>query len=233
MELKDLKKTWEKLSASRELDENQLRGMLSKRTKSLIERIDRNIKIGFAVLFVLILLFAFDDFLVSPQLVKNMTQGVNIPDWLLFLGVFANTLIFTTFIYFVIKYYRVKRSCDVVCDLRETLKKIIETLLLYKRLFYLALVTFMVAIGLSFITGFYEGVYGNIEDQGVEMADIETGKLFLAVVVGLLVLSALMVGIFLFLRWGFRRLYGNYIKKLKDTLNELEEIGEETAELTD
>ncbi len=221
------------MSAGRELDEDQLRSLLSKRTKSLIERIDRNIKIGFAVLFVLILLFAFDDFLVSPQLVKNMTQGINIPDWLVFIGVFANTLIFTTFIYFVIKYYRVKRSCDVVCDLRETLKKIIDTLLLYQRLFYLALLTFMVAIGLSFITGFYEGVYGSIEDQGFEITDIETGKLFLAIVIGLLVLTVLMGGIFIFLRWGFRRLYGNYIKKLKDTLNELQEIDEETAELTD
>jgi len=221
------------MSAGRELDESQLRKMLSKRTKSLIERIDRNIKIGFAVLFVLILLFAFDDFLVSPQLVKNMTQGINIPDWLVFLGVFANTLIFTTFIYFVIKYYRVKRSCDVVCNLQETLTKIIETLSLYQRLFYLALVTFIVAIGLSFITGFYEGVYGSIEDQGIHVNDIETRKLLLAVVVGLLVLAMLMGGVFLLMRWGFRKLYGNYIKKLKDTLSELEEIGEETSELQD
>ncbi len=221
------------MSAGRELDENQLREMLSKRTRSLIERIDRNIKIGFAVLFVLILLFAFDDFLVSPQLVKNMTQGVSVPDWLVFLGVFANTLILTTFVYFVIKYYRVKRNCDVACDLRETLKKIIETLSLYQRLFYLALVTFMVAIGLSFVTGFYEGVYGSIEDQGMHFNDIETQKLVLAVVVGLLVLVVLMGGVFVLMRWGFRRLYGNYINKLKDTLYELEEIGDESAETND
>lgn len=221
------------MSAGRELDENQLREMLSKRTRSLIERIDRNIKIGFAVLFVLILLFAFDDFLVSPQLVKNMTQGVTVPDWLVFLGVFSNALILTTFVYFVIKYYRVKRDCDVVCDLRETLKQIIETLSLYQRLFYLALVTFMVAIGLSFITGFYEGVYGSIEEQGMHFNDIETRKLVLAVTVGLLVLVVIMGAVFLLMRWGFRRLYGNYIKKLKDTLNELEEIDDDNADTND
>jgi heme/copper-type cytochrome/quinol oxidase subunit 2 len=227
MELKDLKKTWEKMSAGRELDENQLREMLSKRTKSLIERIDRNIKIGFLVLFVLILLFAFDDFVLSPQLVKNMTQGVNMPNWVVFLGVFANTLIITTFIYFVIKYYRVKRSCDVVCELRETAKKIMDTLVLYQRLFYLALVTFMVAVGLSFVSGLYEGVNANIQDQGAQLADIDTQQLILIIVIGILVLSIIVGGIFIFLRWGFRRLYGNYINRLKTTLQELDELDEE------
>jgi hypothetical protein len=227
MELKDLKKTWEKMSAGRELDENQLREMLSKRTKSLIERIDRNIKIGFVVLFVLILLFAFDDFVLSPQLVKNMTQGVNMPNWVVFLGVFANTLIITTFIYFVIKYYRVKRSCDVVCELRETAKKIMDTLVLYQRLFYLALVTFMVAVGLSFVSGLYEGVNANIQDQGAQLADIDTQQLILIIVIGILVLSIIVGGIFIFLRWGFRRLYGNYINRLKTTLQELDELDEE------
>ncbi|WP_340113685.1 hypothetical protein [Maribellus mangrovi] len=227
MELKDLKKTWEKMSAGRELDEDQLREMLSKRTKSLIERIDRNIKIGFVVLFVLILLFAFDDFLLSPQLLNNMTRGVNMPYWLVFLSVFANALIITTFIYFVVKYYRVKRTCDVSCELRETLKKIIQTLLLYKRLFYLALVTFMVAIGLSFVSGMFEGVNATIEDQGAQLADIEAQQLILIILIGLAVLTILVGGVFLFLRWGFRKLYGNYINKLKTTLKELETLEED------
>lgn len=233
MELKDLKKTWESMSTTRVLDENQLREMLSKRTKSLIDRIDRNIKIGFIVLFLLILLFAFDDFLVSPQMIKNMTQGVTIPDWLIFLGVFANTLIITTFIYFVIKYYRVKRSCDVACDLRETLYKIIETLSLYQRLFYLALVTFMVAIGMSFISGLYYGGKMQVENSSGGFSDINTPNLILVIVLGLIILTVLVGGVFLLMRWGFRKLYGNYIKELKDTLGELEEIGDEASELTD
>ena len=60
MNLKELKKTWDKLSSENELDENQLRSMLRKRTNNLIERIDRNIKIGFGVLFILILAFILD-----------------------------------------------------------------------------------------------------------------------------------------------------------------------------
>ena len=42
-----------------------------------------------------------------------------------------------------------------------------------------------------------------------------------------LVILIISVGaIFIFLRWGFRRLYGNYIQKLKLTLNELKEIND-------
>ena len=59
MELNDLKKTWDKLSANRELDEDQLRSMLGKRTKNLIDRIERNIKIGFVVMAVLILIIIY------------------------------------------------------------------------------------------------------------------------------------------------------------------------------
>lgn len=229
MDLQDLKKTWEQISTGHELDEAQLHRMLSRRTTSLIQRIDRNIRIGFVVLFVLIFVFALDDFLLSPRLVNRMTQGVQIPNWLVFLGFFSNALILTTFIYFVIKYYRVKRSCDINCNLKETLQKIIDTLLLYQRLFYLALATSMVAIGSAFISGLYFGEKLELENQGAQFADIDTGQLLLVILLGVAVLTLLVGGVFLFLRWGFRRLYGNYIHKLKDTLKELEEIGEETV----
>ncbi len=212
------------MSAGKELDEAQLRLMLGNRTKSLIERIDRNIKIGFIVLFGLIILFALDDFIVSPQIIAEISEDLTIPEWLIFLGTFSNALIFTTFIYFVVKYYRVKSKCNVLCNLHDTLKKIIDTLILYKRLFYLALVTLLVAMGSAFITGMLEGFSAGIEEQGKHFADLETGKIIIAILIGLFFLILFIGGIFLFLRWGFRKLYGNYIKKLKSTLKELEEI---------
>jgi len=227
MDLDDLKNTWKQISTGRDLDEKQLHQMLSRRTTSLIERIDRNIKIGFAVLFVLILVFAFDDFLFSPEWMKNLTKEVEIPTWLVFISVFANVLILTTFVYFVLKYYRVKRSCDVNCNLRETLKKIIDTLLLYQRLFYLALATFMVAVGLNFVTGFYEGLNLENPEFGGQFAEIDTVKFALTIALGLVLLTLLVGGFFLVLRWGFRKLYGNYILKLKATLSELDGVDEE------
>ena len=226
MDLEYLKKTWEKLPTNEQLDENQLRQMLGKRTKSLIDRIDRNIKIGLVVLFVLILIFALDDFLLSPLMLDSLNENISVPDWLLFLGVFSNALIFTTFIYFVIKYYKVKKTCDTVCDLKETLKKIIGTLEIYQTMFYLALATLLVAIGLGFITGMYTYFSDKVKQLGIPISEVETGGLIATILTGLVILVILVGGVFLFLRWGFRKLYGNYIQELKLTLKELEEINE-------
>jgi hypothetical protein len=224
MELKDLKKAWSSVSSDKELDENQIREMLRKRTGNLLERIDRNIKIGFVLLFVLILLFILDDFVFSPQIIEEVGNNYEIPGWLIFISAFSNLLILTTFIYFVIQYYRVKKRCDITCDLRETLLNIINTLRLYKRLFYLALITFTVAIGLSFITGMYTGMEESAAENGLLISEIPVGRLAIAVVIGLLILILIVGGVFLFMRWGFRKLYGNYIQKLKGTLNELNEV---------
>lgn len=224
MELKDLKKAWSSVSAKNKLDENQIREMLRKRTGNLIERIDRNIKIGFVLLFVLILLFIFDDFILSPQILDEVGNDFEIPTWLFFISTFSNLLILTTFIYFVVQYYRVKKRCDISCNLRETLFKIINTLRLYQRLFYLALITFSVAIGLSFITGMYTGIEESAAESGLLMSEVPAGRLLIAVIIGLVVLILIVGGIFLFMRWGFRKLYGKYIQKLKETLNELNEV---------
>jgi hypothetical protein len=224
MDLENLKKTWEKLPSENQLDEDQLRKMLGKQTKSLIDRIDRNIKIGMIVLFVLILIFALDDFLFSPLMIESLKENISIPPWLLFLSIFSNALIFTTFIYFVIKYYKVKKACDTVCDLKETLKKIIGTLEIYQTMFYLALVALLVSIGLGFITGMYTGFSDKVKQLGIPISEVETGGLIVTILIGLLVLVILVGGVFLFLRWGFRKLYGNYIQELKLTLQELQEI---------
>ena len=226
MDLKELKKTWNKLASDKELDEDQIRALLRKRTKNLIERIDRNIKIGFGVLFVLILVFALDDFLISPEMLLEVSEDLTMPNWLLFLGIFSNALIFTTFLFFVIKYYRVKKSCDVVCDLKETLIKIIDTLKIYQRMFYLALIAITFTMAIGFITGMYQGSLADFSDQGIPFSEIQINQLVLIILIGLLVLTVTVGGIFIFLRWGFRRLYGNYISKLKQTLKELEEIDE-------
>ncbi|MFW5831997.1 MAG: hypothetical protein ACOCVA_07075 [Prolixibacteraceae bacterium] len=226
MDLKELKKTWNNLDTGKELDENQIRAMLEKRTGNLLERIDRNIKIGFVLVFLLILISTLDDFLFSPLLIKDVSAELAIPGWLLFLGVFSNALILTTFIYFVVKYYRVKRSCDIVCDLQEMLVKIIDTLKIYKRLFYLALVTLLFAMASGFVTGMYKGFRAEVEEQGLLFSEVPPDKLVVVILIGLGILVVTIGSIFLLLRWGFHRLYGNYISKLKLTLKELREIDE-------
>lgn len=224
MELNDLKNTWDKLSASRELDEDQLKAMLSKRSKSLIERVERNIKIGFVILFALFLIIALDEFILSPIMMAEIK--LTVPNWLIFLGVFSNTLIFTTFIYFVIQYYRVKRSCNSTCDIKDTLQKIINTLNLYQRLFYLALISLTFTMAIGFISGLYQESIIELEKQAMTFSEIIVNQLLLEIGIGIAFIVIVVGGIFLFLRWGFRRLYGNYYYKLKHTLKELKEIDE-------
>lgn len=224
MDLNDLKKTWNQISSGKELDESELRDMLGKRTRSLIERIDRNIRIGFIVLLLLLILFSVDDFWFTPQTIEELYNDMPIPNWVMFLAVFGNVLIFTTFIFFVVGYYRVKKKCDVSCNLKDTLKKIIHTLVIYQRLFYLALAAVLLAIVSAFVSGMFIGTEYNAATQGINISDIETGKVILIILITLGFLMIIGGGVFFFLRWGFRRLYGNYINKLKSTLKELEEL---------
>ena len=226
MDLNELKKTWDKLASAQELDENQIRGLLGKRTKNVMERIDRNIKIGFIVLFVFILILSLDDFWLSPMLLKGLGENLTVPKWLVILDLCCNFLIIATFIHFVVKYYRVRKICDVACNLKDTLIKIIKTLNIYQRLFYFALIALLFAMGSGFITGMYEGFRHGASEQGIILSEIEPAKLLLALFIGLTIMLITIGSIFIFLRRGFRRLYGNYIHKLKLTLKELEEIDE-------
>jgi hypothetical protein len=143
-----------------------------------------------------------------------------------FLNIFSYTLIFTTFIFFVIRYYRVKQSSDISGELKVTLRKIIETLKLYRRLFYLALITLSISLILGFIAGLYQGSFAPLEEQNIAFSEIEFDQLLLEIGIGLAFIVFVVGGIFIFLRWGFRKLYGNYYHKLKLTLKELEEIEE-------
>lgn len=224
MELKDLQKTWKRVPSGRELNEDQIREMLQRRTGNLIDRINRNVRIGFIVLFALIVLFILNDFIIAPLLVSESQAELEMPRWLAFLSIFSNILIFTTFIYFVAKYYQVRKICNISCNLKETLIRIIKTLLLYQRLFYLTLFIVALAMALQFISGMYSGMAFDMGTQGIGLSDIPVGNLLLVTGLGLLVLVVGIGGIYRLMRWGFRRLYGNYIEKLKATLRELNEI---------
>lgn len=224
MELKDLKKTWNQFTTGKELDEEQLKVVLQKRTDNLIDRIDRNVRFGFVILFILILIFLADDLIFAPMLANQTAVNATMPQWLKYLSIFSDLFILITFVFFVIKYYKVRRLCKINCNLREALTKIIETLQIYNKLFYLALTVFAIALAMQFISGMYAGLTYDIETHGIIVSDIPFGKWVMATVIGILVLTVTVGGIYLLMRWGFRRLYGNYINKLKQTLNELDEI---------
>lgn len=226
MELEQLKKTWDKLAGDKELDETQLKNILGKRTITLMDRIYLNIKIGLGVLLLLITLFIVDDYLISPRVAKSLANNVEMPQWIQFLYIFSNVLIITTFIYFFLRYIRIRKNHNPSVDLHKTLKQTIETLTTYKRMFYVVLFTFFVTFGAMFSAGLYQGITVKASESGILVSEISSANLALVLAVGILIFTIVVAAFLYFLHWGFNRLYGNYIKKLKQTLAELETMQE-------
>jgi hypothetical protein len=227
MDIDDLKKAWDKYSSieqGKELDEDAIRKMLSGRTKSLIERIDRNIKIGFFIILALILFFIIDDLMISPVLLNGIASDLHIPGWLVVLDIFTNLAIIVTFVIFVNKYYRVKRECDISCNLAGALAKIIDILTLYQRMFYYAIFVLLASTATGFMVGLFKGMEYSAEISGIAPGEIKPLHVAITIIVGLVVLGLLSFGLFALFRWGFRRLYGNYLQKLKATQTELNEL---------
>ena len=225
MELNDLKSAWSKYASTdankHRLNEADLHDMMKKRTKGLIERIDRNIKIGFAFLMVLIIFFVVDDFVLTPSLSK----GLKVPGWILWIDGLNTLFTLGTFVYFSLKYYAIKRTYSQSNNLRQVLQSIIRILHSYRKLFYMALAILLLVLSVGFITGMFIGVEMAAQRNGGTIESLDQAQLVRQMITGLLMLFALVTVLFFLFRMGFRKLFGNYISKLESTLKELEEIG--------
>jgi hypothetical protein len=231
MDINDLKKAWDQYSANekgKDLDKEAISEMLRGRTKGLIDKIERNIRIGFYIILALIIFFVADDFFISPVILNGISADLDVPGWIVALDVLTNLAIIVTFIIFVRKYYQAKKDCDMTCDLADTLRKIIKILNLYQRLFYYTIFIILISTASSFIAGFLKSIEYSAQISGVPSGQMNTFQIIFSMVIGLIFLLLLSYGLFVLFRWGFRKLYGNYLKKLQLTLAELNEKVEET-----
>lgn len=217
MDIKDLKKAWNQVSEDRtakaELTEERIRELLSSRTENLMERIDKNIRIGFAILFVIIVSIIICDFIVVKN--PDSVSGSTIPFWVTILDRVINLMIFIVFLIFVLRYRQIRKKCEVVCNLRQALEKVIEIFTTYNRLFVFVLIIFLLASASGYIAGFYKGI--NFENpQGAFLP--------VAIISGIVTLALFTGLLFLIIRWIFRKMYGKYLDRLKETLKELDEL---------
>jgi p-aminobenzoyl-glutamate transporter AbgT len=168
MDINDLRKAWKKMSDNapdrKELTEDKIRELLSTRTASLMERIDRNIRIGLAVLFFTIVLIIIWDFLLIRGSGISRENQMQIPLWVTLLDRGINFLIFGLFLVFVIRYHQIRVRCKDGCNLRQALERVIKILVTYKRLFVFALVIFLLSSATGYIAGFYKGIH--LQDSG-------------------------------------------------------------------
>ncbi|HEY3370097.1 MAG TPA: hypothetical protein VGK10_04565 [Prolixibacteraceae bacterium] len=222
MELKDLKSAWNTYS-SQEADKHHLgkesiHELLRNRTQTMVDRIDRNLRIGMGILLAFIALMILDDMYLSKILIKEPFQY---PSWMYPLDVFSDALIVATYLFFVIRYIKIKRSFSVDLQLKNFLTGILDTLTTYRRLFYLAVIILLINMIVSFTAGFYEGLKSSTR----AMENLTGSKILMITGIGLAVLIPLIAATFLLLRWGFNKLYGRYLVSLNDTLKELDESG--------
>ena len=228
MDLKDLKSAWDTYSSQEEdkhhLGKETIHGLLRNRTKTLVEKIDRNIRIGIGVLLAFITYVILDDLYLSKIII---TEPIKYPSWMIPIDIFSNTLIVTTYLFFVIRYLRIKRNFSVDIQLKDFLNGILDTLKTYRRLFYLAVIILLINMIVSFAAGLYQGILFSMGNTSGAIENLTLSKIVLIVGVGLAVLVPLIAGTFFFLRWGFNKLYGRYLIRLNETLQELDESGME------
>jgi len=227
MDLKDLKSAWDKYS-SQEMDKHRLgkeniHELLKNRTQTLVERIDRNIRIGMSVLLLFIVYVIIDSFFLTKLPEAIVHQTVEYPKWLIPIDFFSTTLIVTTYLFFAIRYFRIKQSFSIDHQIKELLQGIKETLITYRRMFYLVVIILLINIALSFTAGAYEGLklLTNSMNTGIESLTITT--ILKITGIGLAALIPIVTITFFLLRWGFNKLYGRYLVKLDETLQELDE----------
>jgi hypothetical protein len=231
MDIKDLKTAWNTYS-SQEVNKHRLgketiNDLLKTRTKSLVDRIDRNIRIGMYVLGIFISYFIIDYAFLTAHLAKYFIQEiVEYPKWLNFLDVFTTVLIVTTYLFFVIRYIKIKRNFSIDLQLKDILTGILDTIKTYRRMFYLAVAILLINMIVSFAAGLYQGVKFNADKTGVGIDNLTISKIMAIIGVGLAILIPFIAITFLLLRWGFNRLYGRYQFRLNETLQELDETGD-------
>lgn len=233
MDLKDLKSAWNTYSSQEvnkhRLEKETIHELLKTRTKSLVDRIDLNIRIGMTILMAFVAYVVIDSLFLSEYFSKIiMHDVVEYPRWLIPIDFFSTTLIVTTYLFFAIRYLKIRRSFSIDLNLKDLLEGIRQTVLTYRRMFYLAVVILLLNITVGFTAGLYEGIRYKADAMSGGIDTLPVSKILSIIGIGLLILIPLVALTFFFLRWGFNKLYGKYLQSLNDTLNELDES--ETAE---
>ena len=222
MDLNDLQKAWNKLtdksSGQRMLSEEEILSMLGRRTTTLLDRLDRNVRIGFLVLLAVVVTLLGGELLPLAGIFPGETLAGEIPGWLQRLDLGVSLLIVALFITFFVHYRKIRNICRQGCDLRHTLLKTIGVLTLYRRLFTFALAIILLESATGFTAGFFTSIHQNNTLEGFFIPTLGMGLLLILLLSGFL---------FFMLRWAFRIVYGNYLHQLRATLAELDELEEQ------
>ncbi len=223
MELNEFKKAWQKATSEtvrqKELDASSINELLKKRSKGILSRLDRSVKIGIWFL-VLFFLFTLADQLLPADMIfpSRWKADLVVPIWINILEWFVNVVLMLTILLFVIRYRRLQLQTLANQDLEGAIQKVLTLLDTFKKEFYLAVIILISGVGLGFLLGATKGF------ESIQISETPSVMAIVVVASAMLVMLGLLIGsIFYIFHKGFNLLFGKYRDQLIQSLNELQE----------
>ncbi len=226
MELNELKTAWGKVSEAKDqshlVNADEIRQMLQKKGSGILSKLERNVRTGFWLLGIFLLLTISDQYIPYERIFPfYLNEHIPTPFSIQIIGVIVNCIIMLTFILFVYRFQKLKIKNLAADNIPVALRKVVQLLDTFKKEFYLALIVFSCAESAGFVMGVWEGIKSM---SGPET--MGSPRLIMAGFLILLVMAALIGLVFYIFHKGFNSLYGKYRQQLIGTLHELDETEE-------
>jgi len=226
MELNELKKVWGEVSREKHqnhvVNADEIRQLLQHRGSGILSKLERNVRTGFWLLGIFLLITIADQYLPYDQLFTSYIQDkIPTPLIIKITGIIVNCIMMLTFILFVYRYNKLNIKILAAYNMRMALQRILMLLDTFKREFYLALIVFSCATCAGFVMGVWQGIKIMPVSGTLSELKLIGGEIFIV-----LVMTAIIALIFYIFHKGFNALYGKYRQQLIRTLNELDETEE-------
>ena len=225
MELNELKKAWGKVSEAKDqnhlMKADEIRQMVQRRGSGILSKLERNVRTGFWLLGIFLLLTIADQYLPYDRIFPSYMKEHVLTPFLKIIGVIVNCIMMFTFILFFSRYHKLKIKNLAADNMKVALQKVVQLLDTFKKEFYLALIVFSFAQSVGFIMGIWEGIHAVPGNNAMN-----SWQRTITIFVIMLVMTILISLIFYLFHKGFNALFGKYREQLIGTLNELDETEE-------
>lgn len=198
MKLDELKGIWENYTEDTpKMEQEELETLLKGRTKTALQKIQRNIRLEGGVLVLFILVFSVLSFINFGFYQKIIA-----------ISLIAISMLYITF------YVYVSQKLNKILFIHQNLKQALEKLIsLMNKFSKIYLYSTIILTPFSFSAGFF---YTYFAKKGIE-TDVPMNVIWF-VIGGIFVMMLL---IYPLTKWILRKLYGKYLERLKDAYQEL------------
>lgn len=212
-ELDLLKKDWQKEDAFAQVSEQDIYGMLQKKSSSIVKWIFYVSLIELGLGFLVGLILSFTKY---EEESTNFINKLGIYNYTLCFNIILYVVIF----YFILRFYKMYRKISVTSNAKELIVDILKTRKVVKQYIAFNLTSFAI---LLILAGSY-GVYRGYMDIAIKNGDLHPHlPLTFILISGLILVVA--TGIMTFVFWFvYKLIYGALLKKLQKNHMELKKI---------